>query len=100
MDKSSLLTLIAVKLKPDGLGQPVSKESKREVYCNLSSISCDEWYKAGQAGMNPQYRVTMFAHDYDGENTVELDGKRYAVYRTYMNRKDTIELYLERKAGI
>lgn len=41
----------------------------------------------------------MFRHDYDGEPIVEYNGQRYSVYRTYIGRDDTIELYVERKGG-
>ena len=37
---------------------------------------------------------------YEGEEIVEFEGTRYGVYRTYRGRDDTIELYLERKAGV
>ena len=49
--------------------------------------------------MNPEYRFTMFAPDYEGERTVKYHGKAYSIYRTYLGRTDTIELYAERKGG-
>lgn len=42
----------------------------------------------------------MFAYDYAGETLAELDGVRYGIYRTYLGKNETIELYLERKAGV
>ena len=42
----------------------------------------------------------MFAPDYNGETIAELNGVRYSVYRTYLGKNETIELYLERKAGV
>ena len=42
----------------------------------------------------------MFVYDYQGEDTAVLGGVRYGIYRTYIGRNDTIELYLERKAGV
>ena len=39
--------------------------------------------------------MTMFAYDYEGEKIVEYQGKRYAVYRTYLGRDDTLELYVQ-----
>lgn len=50
--------------------------------------------------MKAEYRVTMFAPDYDGEDTAEVDGTPYAIYRTYRRRDDMIELYLATKAGV
>jgi hypothetical protein len=35
-----------------------------------------------------------------GEREVELDGKKYGIYRTYERNQDYIELYCERKGGV
>lgn len=100
MDKSRVLTLISTSYTKDAIGQQVPKEKKRDVFCNVSSVSLSEWSDAGQAGLNPEYRATMFAPDYEGEEIAELDGIRYGIYRTYLGRNEEIELYLERKAGV
>lgn len=100
MDRSRVLTLIRVTYTDDSIGQQVPQETRRDVFCNVSSVSASEFFDAGRAGLKPEYRVTMFAHDYEGEEIVELDGARYGVYRTYLGKNETIELYLERKAGV
>ena len=100
MDRSRVLTLVAMTYETDDIGQQVPKETKRNVFCNVTSVSASEWYDAGRAGMKAEYRATMFVYDYHGEEIVELDGVRYGVYRTYLGRNEMIELYLERKAGI
>lgn len=100
MDRSRVLTLVAITYETDDIGQQVPKETKREVFCNVTSVSASEWYDAGRAGMKAEYRATMFVYDYQGEEVAVLDGVRYGVYRTYLGRNETIELYLERKAGI
>ena len=50
--------------------------------------------------MQAALKVTMFAPDYQGEQIAVVDGVRYGVYRTYRAKNETLELYLERKAGI
>lgn len=100
VDRSKILTLIGVTYTADSIGQQIPKETPREVYCGVSSVSASEWFKAGRAGLKPEYRVTMFASDYQGEQIAELDGVRYGIYRTYLGGNETIELYLERKAGV
>lgn len=50
MDKSRVLTLIAVSYQPDEIGQQVPTETRRDVFCNLSSVSASEWFEAGRAG--------------------------------------------------
>ena len=66
----------------------------------VTSVSAEEMLAAGQSGLKPEWRVIMFAYDYNGQQIVELDGVRYSVYRMYLGRNETIELYLERKAGV
>nr|DAR81348.1 MAG TPA: head closure knob [Caudoviricetes sp.] len=100
MDKSRVLTLIGVSYQPDSIGQLVPQETRRNVFCNISSVSASEWFEAGRAGLNAEHRATMFAYDYAGETLAELNGVRYGIYRTYLGKNETIELYLERKAGV
>lgn len=100
MDRSNVLTLVDVTYTTDALNQQVPQETTRDVFCNVSSVSAQEFFDAGQAGLNPEWRVTMFAPDYNGETIAELNGLRYSVYRTYLGKNETIELYMERKAGV
>ena len=100
MDKSRVLTLIKTTYTVDKIGQQVPVETRRDAFCNVSSVSASELFDARKAGLKPEYRATMFAPDYEREEIVELDGMRYGVYRTYLGRNETIELYVERKAGV
>lgn len=100
MDKSRALTLIGVTYTVDFIGQLIPHETRRDVFCNLSSVSASEWFEAGRAGLNAEHRATVFSYDYNGETIAELDGVRYGIYRTYLGRNETIELYMERKAGV
>lgn len=100
MDRSTVLTLVGIAYTQDAIGQQVPREIPREVFCSLSSVSASEWFDGGKAGLNPEYRATMFAPDYEGEQIAQLDGERYGIYRTYLGRDETIELYLTRKAGV
>lgn len=100
MDRSKVITLIKTAYQQDEIGQMIPEEIKRNAFCSVSSISLTEWSEAGRAGLKPELRATMFAFDYKGENIVELDGVRYGVYRTHYGKGETVELYLERKAGV
>ena len=42
----------------------------------------------------------MYSFEYSGEEEVEYNNVRYAVYRTYQVNQDLMELYLEQKAGV
>lgn len=65
----------------------------------MNSVTRNEFFEGGRNGLNPEYQITMFSYDYNGESIVKYNGERYGVYRTYNGRDDTIELYVERKGG-
>lgn len=74
-------------------------QNYREVFCQVDSVTQSEFFEGGRNGLNPEYRFTMFAPDYQNERIVEYNGRLYAIYRTYQPRTDIIELYAERKGG-
>lgn len=100
MDRSEIAVLIGKTYKEDAIGQRIASETKREVFCGIGSISGSEKLEAGRNGITAEYKLSMFQPDYQGEESVEIAGRRYAVYRTYQARNDTMELYLEAKAGV
>lgn len=75
------------------------QQNYRQVFCQVDSVTQTEFFEGGRNGLNPEYRFTMFAYDYQDERTVEYNGRLYAIYRTYQPRTDIIELYAERKGG-
>lgn len=99
MDRSDVCNLIAVTKAQDDYGVWRTTETSREVFCQVDSVTRAEFFDGGRNGLNPQFRITMFVADYEDEPIVEYNGKRYSIYRTYLNRTDTIELYVERKGG-
>lgn len=99
MDRSETITLIGSTRTQDANGVWRATETARDVFCQVDSVTASEFFEGGRNGLNPEYRFTMFAYDYDGESTVKYKGKAYGIYRTYFGRDDTIELYAERKGG-
>ena len=100
MDRSEVITLIKyTKVQNDkGIwvdGVPI----ERNVYCAVDSVTRQEFFDAGRSGLNPEYRMTMFYGDYNGETLLMYQGSPYSVYRTYRAKTDIIELYVERKGG-
>lgn len=100
MDRSAVISLITTTFTTDSIGQRVPAESSSDHFCQLDSVTQTEWFEAGRAGLNAEYRATMPAEEYNGEEIAEIGGVRYGIYRTYRTRGDGIELYLEKKAGV
>lgn len=100
MTKNIILTLITPVMQADeyGIMQPMEPE-RRDVMARLDSITASEFFEAGRNGLKPEYRFIMFLYDYDGQKIVEYEGRQYSVYRTYMGRNDTVELYVEQRGA-
>lgn len=99
MDKSAVINLIEETYAKDDNGISQKTETSRTVFCSVNSVSASEFFDGGRNGLNPEFQFTMFSPDYNGERTVEYEGKRYGVYRTYIRKDDNVELYVERKGG-
>lgn len=99
MDRSNVIKLIKTTREQDEYGVWQETTTKRTVYCNVQSVTRAEFFDAGRNGLNPQFVFTMFYADYQNEPMVEYNGDVYAVYRTYLRRDDTFEVYVERKGG-
>lgn len=100
MDRSDIVTLVGYTRTQDEFGVWRSTPSERQVFCSVDSVTRDEYFEGGRNGLNPEYRITMFFGDYNGEDTVIYNGNAYGVYRTYHAKTDELELYVERKGGV
>ena len=99
MDRSDVISLISRTFTQDEDGVFRETLKSRDVFCQVDSVTASEFFDGGRNGLNPEYRFTMFYGDYEGERIVEYHGLTYAIYRTYIGRNDTIELYVEREGG-
>lgn len=99
MDRSEVITLLSTTKEQNDYGVWVETPTSRDVFCQVDSVTRAEFFDGGRNGLNPEFRMTMFFGDYEGEQMLIYNGKSYSVYRTYQGRNDTIELYVERKGG-
>lgn len=90
----------------NALKQEVKHETKTMIYARKNSINraeyrVGEWVnRGGQSGFRPVFMLETAKIDYHGESEVEVDGKRYGIYRTYPKENDYIELYCQEKEGV
>lgn len=99
MDRSTTIMLLSTTKAQDAYGVWVESPTSRMVFCQVDSVTRAEFFDGGRNGLNPEYRMTMFFGDYNGEKLLSYNGQTYSVYRTYQGKNDTIELYVERKGG-
>lgn len=94
------MTLVKYTSAQDEYGVWQNTKTARDVYCAVNSVTRQEFFEGGQSGLNPEYRITMFEPDYEGEEELVYKGVAYGVYRTYHAKTDILELYVERKGGV
>lgn len=99
MDRSDVIILLSTTKAQNQYGVWEETTTRKEVFCQVDSVTRQEFFEGGRNGLNPEYRFTMFFGDYDGEQDVIYKDKAYSVYRTFHGRTDTVELYVERKGG-
>lgn len=94
-----IFSLIQETFIMDAIGQKIAQETSRNVYGTKHPITRAEWNTGGQNGFKPEFMISMFTYDYQGEAVAVVNGVKYGIYRTYTNN-DIIELYMERKTGV
>lgn len=99
MDRSDIVNLYTTVVTYDDYGVGKKTQTAKQVFCKVESVTRAEYFEAGRQGLNPEFRITMFYGDYDGETVVGYKGRLYSVYRTFQSKTDTIELYVERQGG-
>lgn len=99
MDRSDVAYLVSKEWVPDEYGVPRELTSEKLIFVQVGSVSSSEWFEGGRNGLNPEYRFTMFRFDYNGEEEIKYNDKYYRIYRTYIGKDDSIELYAERRKG-
>ena len=95
MDRSDVMYLIAATQSKDSYGVYKELLTKRQVYCEVSSVTQSEWFEGSRNGLNPSLRFRMFASDYQGEKLIQYNNTYYSIYRTYRDKNEIIELYCE-----
>ena len=91
------MVLIKQDFKEDDYGVRRPVETRRTVVVEVASVTRSEFSQAGQIGIRPEHEVDLFTDDWDGEETVELFGRRYRVYHTYQTNPMRIKLYLAKE---
>lgn len=103
MDRSTPTYLISETYTTDTIGQHIAVPVERKVYASVDSVSRAEWSAAGELGLRPEYKLTMFEPDYKGEKIVRMSingsAETFGVYRTYRGKNEQLELYVEHKVG-
>lgn len=92
--------MIEDAIKLIDLGETAEDDRTAEVIATITPVSRDETFQASQQKMQARYRMEVWAEEYDGQDEVEWDDKKYSIYRTYgPTDSGRIELYVCDRIG-
>lgn len=73
---------------------------EKEVVADINPVGRDEFTAAGQLGYKATFQAEVWGFEYDGQTEASINGKRYAIYRTYGPKKNgKTELYVAERVG-
>mgnify|MGYP007111683777 CR=1 FL=1 len=67
MNRSSVIYLVEETHQQNDYGVIETTYTPRKVFADVTSVSSREWFDGGRNGLNPEFRMTMFFGDYQGE---------------------------------
>ncbi len=82
MRHNQVIYLQSVTIVEDEIGNQKQVISERMVFANELSVSAEEFYSAGQAGLRPTKRFEIYSFEHQGEDRLKHDGVVYRVIRT------------------
>lgn len=101
LDRTEQVTLLGVGTRTkDAIGQEVVTDEETTVFCGVQSVTAKEFFEAGEQGLRPEFKLTVYTWEYSGEQEVNFRGRRLVVYRAYQVGKDLLELYVAKREGV
>lgn len=96
MPFTDLARLISQQTTQDASGYPVKTETETEVFCSFSvGVNRTEYYEAMKAGVRLSATVEIWELDYNAEELLDYEDKRYKITRVWPTGTGTLQLYLE-----
>lgn len=92
-------SLVSVTYVEDELGQEEAVETQRQIFCSKLSILRQEFAAAGQQGLKPQMMIVVDSDEYDKEEAIVYEDKKYLIYKDFMRSDGYTELYCGVKSG-
>ena len=91
-----VITLVAVTISTNALGDIINTPTTKQVFANKKSVRQSEFYQAQANGLKAEVMFEIRAIDYSEEESLTFDSKDYKVIRTYSKNGETIELICTR----
>ncbi|MBQ6994968.1 MAG: phage head closure protein [Lachnospiraceae bacterium] len=73
---------------------------EKKVFGEIQPVGRDEFAAAGQKNHKASLMVEVWGFEYENQTEIVVDGKKYAIYRTYGPKNNgKIELYAGERVG-
>ena len=102
MEYNEIIYLVNLVKEEDEIGNIVSSsETKTKCYAKKQSVKTTEFYNASQIGLLPNCEFVLKRLNYNDEEELEWNNKRYQIIRTIdPKNKFDIVLVCTRKTGV
>lgn len=87
-----VVELVSVSYTTNDIGDAIQQETKRQVYANKKSIRQSEFYQAQATGLRPELMFEVRTEEYQGEPSLEHEGKQYNIIRVYDKNGEISEI--------
>lgn len=84
----------------DSRGRPIYAEERKEVLAKISTTTQNEFFTAGQRGLQAEWVFKIDPVMYNRETIAIYEGVAYRIYRKYQPEMDTLELYAATEVGL
>lgn len=82
MQYSEIIYLITESIGVDDIGNQISTlTSSKKCYAKVQSVRVNEYYNAAEIGLTPSVEFVIKKLNYNGEEEIEWNNKRYSVIR-------------------
>lgn len=99
MNYAEKIALVSIEYTQDDLGEWTETRTDTEIFGWVESVSMSEFYQAGMQGFKPEFKITVWMQEYNGQELVEYSGKLYTIYRSYRRSDGRVELYVTERKG-
>jgi SPP1 family predicted phage head-tail adaptor len=94
---NDVITLLTITETVNEIGDTIPSEARKDVFAEVRSIGMKETYEAMSVGLKPEMTfVIADYYDYEDQEDIEYNGKRYKVLRTYRKGTNELEIIVTR----
>ncbi|MGZ0131887.1 phage head closure protein [Priestia megaterium] len=97
-DVIELVVINKTEQDENGYEKPVGPDDKTEVFANKKSVRSSEFYLAAQTGEALEVMFEIRSIDYNSQDYIDYESKRYEVVRTY-DRGEIVEVICKAYEG-